>query len=93
MKQAQLAKATDDINPNLIEVSERVPRKEKPKEPIPDTEWWYVIFLTLPFLLMLSCFVSDLTFTWHKLGGNKSSYTYQTNLVTFGVFDESDESP
>ncbi|CAH8253738.1 unnamed protein product [Arabidopsis lyrata] len=40
VKQAQLAKATDDINPNLIEVSERVPRKEKPKEPIPDTEWW-----------------------------------------------------
>ncbi|XP_023644887.1 protein RDM16 isoform X2 [Capsella rubella] len=40
VKQAQLAKAKDDINPNLIEVSERVPRKEKPKEPIPDVEWW-----------------------------------------------------
>ncbi|XP_019091762.1 PREDICTED: U4/U6 small nuclear ribonucleoprotein Prp3 isoform X1 [Camelina sativa] len=40
VKQAHLAKAKDDINPNLIEVSERVPRKEKPKEPIPDVEWW-----------------------------------------------------
>ncbi|KAL1218714.1 Protein RDM16 [Cardamine amara subsp. amara] len=40
VKQAHLAKAKDDINPNLIEVSERVPRKEKPKESIPDVEWW-----------------------------------------------------
>ncbi|XP_024008256.1 protein RDM16 isoform X2 [Eutrema salsugineum] len=40
VKQAHLAKAKDDINPNLIEVSERAPRKEKPKEPIPDVEWW-----------------------------------------------------
>lgn len=59
MKQAHLAKARDDINPNLIEVSERAPRKEKPKELIPDVEWWYVILPTLPFLLMLSCFVSN----------------------------------
>lgn len=50
MKQANLAKAKDDINPNFIEVSERAPRKEKPKDPIPDVEWWYVIFLTLTFL-------------------------------------------
>ncbi|KAH0660478.1 U4/U6 small nuclear ribonucleoprotein Prp3 isoform X1 [Solanum tuberosum] len=41
-KQAQLtkAKAEPDINPNLIEVSERVITKEKQKEPIPDVEWW-----------------------------------------------------
>ncbi|KAK6933268.1 Pre-mRNA-splicing factor 3 [Dillenia turbinata] len=39
-KQAQLAKAKaePDINPNLIEVSERVVIKEKPKDPIPDVE-------------------------------------------------------
>ena len=49
MKQAHLAKASDGINPNLIEVSARAPRKEKPKEVIPDVEWWYVIFLTLLF--------------------------------------------
>lgn len=41
-KQAQLAKAKaePDINPNLIEVGERVITKEKPKELIPDVEWW-----------------------------------------------------
>ncbi|XP_052204597.1 protein RDM16 isoform X2 [Diospyros lotus] len=41
-KQAQLAKAKaePDINPNLIEVSQRVITKEKPKEPIPEIEWW-----------------------------------------------------
>ncbi|CAL5322409.1 unnamed protein product [Camellia sinensis] len=41
-KQAQLAKAKaePDINPNLIEVSERVIIKEKPKELIPEIEWW-----------------------------------------------------
>ncbi|KAM3302952.1 protein RDM16 isoform X1 [Capsicum chacoense] len=41
-KQAQLtkAKAEPDINPNLIEVSERVITKEKQKEPIPEVEWW-----------------------------------------------------
>ncbi|XP_031502434.1 protein RDM16 isoform X2 [Nymphaea colorata] len=42
-KQAQLAKAKAelDINPNLIEVSERIPvKEEKPKEPIPEAEWW-----------------------------------------------------
>lgn len=41
-KQAQLAKAkaAPDINPNLIEVAERVITKEKPKDPIPDVEWW-----------------------------------------------------
>lgn len=41
-KQAQLAKAKaePDINPNLIEVGERVITKEKPKESIPDVEWW-----------------------------------------------------
>ncbi|KAK2979306.1 hypothetical protein RJ640_013270 [Escallonia rubra] len=39
-KQANLAKAKaePDINPNLIEVSERVITKEKPKDPIPDIE-------------------------------------------------------
>lgn len=46
-KQAQLAKAKaePDINPNLIEVSERVITKEKPKDPIPDIEWWDASFL------------------------------------------------
>ncbi|GLT70055.1 hypothetical protein SLA2020_421560 [Shorea laevis] len=39
-KQAQLAKVKADINPNLIEVSERVVIKEKPKDPIPEVEWW-----------------------------------------------------
>lgn len=41
-KQAQLAKAKSapDINPNLIEVSERVITKEKPKDTIPEIEWW-----------------------------------------------------
>ncbi|KAG2269723.1 hypothetical protein Bca4012_062736 [Brassica carinata] len=46
VKQAHLAKARDDINPNLIEVSERAPRKEKPKELIPDVEWWDATVLT-----------------------------------------------
>ncbi|PIA42077.1 hypothetical protein AQUCO_02100141v1 [Aquilegia coerulea] len=46
-KQAQLAKAKaePDINPNLIEVSERVITKEKPKDLIPDVEWWDVPLL------------------------------------------------
>ncbi|XP_022139033.1 protein RDM16 isoform X4 [Momordica charantia] len=46
-KQAQLAKAkaAPDINPNLIEVSERVIVKEKTKEPIPEIEWWDVSLL------------------------------------------------
>ncbi|XP_023537630.1 protein RDM16-like isoform X1 [Cucurbita pepo subsp. pepo] len=46
-KQAQLAKAkaAPDINPNLIEVSERVMVKEKTKEPIPEIEWWDVPLL------------------------------------------------
>lgn len=39
-KQAQLAKAKADINPNLIEVSERIITKEKPKDLIPEIEWW-----------------------------------------------------
>ena len=33
------------VNPNMIEVTGRAPvpeKKEKPKEPIPDVEWWYV---------------------------------------------------
>lgn len=34
------AKAAPDINPNLIEVSQRVIIKEKTKEPIPEIEWW-----------------------------------------------------
>ncbi|KFK44678.1 hypothetical protein AALP_AA1G289200 [Arabis alpina] len=46
VKQAHLAKAKDDINPNFIEVSERFPRKEKPKEQIPDVEWWDASILT-----------------------------------------------
>ncbi|XP_022012233.1 protein RDM16 isoform X2 [Helianthus annuus] len=46
-KQAQLAKAKaePDINPNLIEVAQRVSTKEKPKDPIPDVEWWDVPLL------------------------------------------------
>ncbi|CAG7899196.1 unnamed protein product [Brassica rapa] len=46
VKQAHLAKASDGINPNLIVVSERAPRKEKPKEVIPDVEWWDASVLT-----------------------------------------------
>ncbi|CAH9097443.1 unnamed protein product [Cuscuta europaea] len=46
-KQAQLAKAKaePDINPNLIEVSQRVMTHEKQKEPIPEVEWWDVPIL------------------------------------------------
>ncbi|KAK3018516.1 hypothetical protein RJ639_003689 [Escallonia herrerae] len=46
-KQANLAKAKaePDINPNLIVVSERVITKEKPKDPIPEIEWWDVPLL------------------------------------------------
>ncbi|KZV36625.1 hypothetical protein F511_39809 [Dorcoceras hygrometricum] len=46
-KQAQLAKAKaePDINPNLIEVGERVITREKPKELIPEVEWWDMPFL------------------------------------------------
>lgn len=47
-KQAALskAKAEADINPNLIEVSERVPvKEEKVKDPIPEIEWWDKVFL------------------------------------------------
>jgi len=48
-KQAQLAKATaktaPDINPNLIEITERVVMKAKLKDPIPDIEWWDVELL------------------------------------------------
>ncbi|KAL3521009.1 hypothetical protein ACH5RR_019158 [Cinchona calisaya] len=46
-KQAQLAKAKaePDVNPNLIEVSERVIIKEKQKETIPEVEWWDVPLL------------------------------------------------
>ena len=46
MKQTQLekAKSEPDINPNLIEVSERV-IKHKPKDPIPEIEWWYVLII------------------------------------------------
>ncbi|XP_074286723.1 protein RDM16 isoform X2 [Silene latifolia] len=47
-KQAQLAKAKAEpnINPNLIEVAERVTTKEKKsKEPIPEVEWWDVSLL------------------------------------------------
>ncbi|OAY45970.1 protein RDM16 isoform X2 [Manihot esculenta] len=39
------AKAAPDINPNLIEVSQRVIIKEKTKEPIPEIEWWDVPLL------------------------------------------------
>uniref|UniRef100_A0A0C9RNL1 TSA: Wollemia nobilis Ref_Wollemi_Transcript_8155_3912 transcribed RNA sequence n=1 Tax=Wollemia nobilis TaxID=56998 RepID=A0A0C9RNL1_9CONI len=48
IKHAQLAKAKAelDINPNLIEVSERVfTKEEKPKDPIPDVEWWDLVLL------------------------------------------------
>ncbi|MCO5560735.1 hypothetical protein L7F22_014355 [Adiantum nelumboides] len=47
LKQAALvkAKAEADINPNLIEVSERFSIKEKPKDPIPDVEWWDAVIL------------------------------------------------
>ncbi|GER36697.1 U4/U6 small nuclear ribonucleoprotein Prp3 [Striga asiatica] len=48
-KQVQLAKAKaePDINPNLIEVGERVITKEKQQEPIPDVEW---CVMDVPFL-------------------------------------------
>ncbi|CAL5210291.1 unnamed protein product [Lathyrus oleraceus] len=46
-KQAQLAKAkaAPDINPNLIEITERVVIKEKLKDQIPEIEWWDVALL------------------------------------------------
>ncbi|XP_061372229.1 protein RDM16 isoform X2 [Gastrolobium bilobum] len=46
-KQAQLAKAkaAPDINPNLIEIPESVRIKEKPKEQIPEIEWWDMLIL------------------------------------------------
>ncbi|KAI3874996.1 hypothetical protein MKW98_019569 [Papaver atlanticum] len=50
-KQAEIAKfknqfgAGPDINPNLIEVSDRVIIKEKPKDPIPEVEWWDAVLL------------------------------------------------
>ncbi|RHN62767.1 putative U4/U6 small nuclear ribonucleoprotein Prp3 [Medicago truncatula] len=46
-KQAQLAKAkaAPDINPNLIEITERVAMKAKLKDPIPDIGWWDVELL------------------------------------------------
>ncbi|CAJ2630446.1 unnamed protein product [Trifolium pratense] len=46
-KQAQLAKAkaAPDINPNLIEITERNVMKEKLKDPIPEVEWWDVALL------------------------------------------------
>lgn len=46
-RQAALSKLKPeaDINPNLIEVAERVPiKEEKVKDPFPDAEWWYVPF-------------------------------------------------
>ncbi|CAA2960985.1 protein RDM16-like isoform X2 [Olea europaea var. sylvestris] len=47
VKQAQLAKAKEEpiMNPNLIEVGERIITKEKKKDPIPEVEWWDVPFL------------------------------------------------
>ncbi|CAL1387194.1 unnamed protein product [Linum trigynum] len=39
------AKAAPDVNPNLIEVGERVVTKEKAKDPIPEIEWWDLPFL------------------------------------------------
>lgn len=47
-KQAALSKvkAEADINPNLIEVAERIPvKEEKVKEHIPEIEWWCVFLL------------------------------------------------
>lgn len=53
VKQAHLKKAKDDdMNPNLIELSEHVSRKENPEEPIPDhVEWWDAEILTITELL------------------------------------------
>ncbi|KAK4351429.1 hypothetical protein RND71_030742 [Anisodus tanguticus] len=61
-KQAQLtrAKAEPDINPNLIEVSERVITKGKKKEPIPEVEWCMAWELELVVLM--------LTVKWKQLG-------------------------
>lgn len=50
VKQAALSKVKPeaDINPNLIEVAERVPvKEEKIKDPIPEIEWWCVLVLQL----------------------------------------------
>ncbi|KAL6986049.1 hypothetical protein U1Q18_019416 [Sarracenia purpurea var. burkii] len=44
-QQLAKAKAEPDINPNLIEVSERVITKEKPKELIPEIKWWNTWYL------------------------------------------------
>ncbi|KAL3838127.1 hypothetical protein ACJIZ3_022718 [Penstemon smallii] len=43
--QTTKTKAEPDINPNIIEVGERLITKEEPKESIPDIEWWDVPFL------------------------------------------------
>lgn len=42
IKQSQLAKAKaePDINPNLIQVSDRTVKERKEQEVIPEIEWW-----------------------------------------------------
>lgn len=90
MKQAHLAKAKDDINPNFIEVSERAPRKQKPKEVITDVEWWYVILLTLLFFVIAVLFVSNIhLMTLHGITLRKTNsyHSYQTERVTTWVLD------
>jgi hypothetical protein len=62
-KQAALAKAKAeaDINPNLIEVTERVViKEEKVKDPIPDVEWWYVLFICYFIVSCVACFSDGL---------------------------------
>jgi U4/U6 small nuclear ribonucleoprotein PRP3 len=44
-RQAMLEKEREQaaVNPNMIEVTARAPvpvKEEKPKDPIPDVEWW-----------------------------------------------------
>jgi hypothetical protein len=63
-KQAALAKAKAeaDINPNLIEVTERVIiKEEKIKYPIPDVEWWYVLSYLSVIVSSVACFRDGLS--------------------------------
>ncbi|KAL3338201.1 hypothetical protein AABB24_030381 [Solanum stoloniferum] len=69
-KQVQLAKAKaePDINPNLIEVSERIITKEESKEPIPDVEWWDAPLLRFgAYGVMVNCNLTDDTLKMERI--------------------------
>ncbi|KAL5732284.1 hypothetical protein ACHQM5_004926 [Ranunculus cassubicifolius] len=69
-KQAQFAKSKfdSDINPNLIEVAERVITKEKPKDPIPEVEWWDVPLLKSgKYGELTDGKIDEANFNWEKI--------------------------